>query len=281
MGGGSGSPAEAALHAIEHQAEVLPSFARLDRKGKTLIVATLQAHFPLDMLTSTEAVPTHFIKVKELLVPLEKGLAFFVAATAVEHLVQCRCSVLADKAVDFVRIGIQCLSSLDKTTAARAYELMLKKRAEKHAWRLVRDDFLIRAIVRLCCLTGREDEAGWAEIKEVVEVMLSDSNKEALKEHLGRRDGSGDMPVYVLRGANLLLSRASATAQVAPVLRKLCEVLEDLAKSFDRVMNHRTVSVRFESLERVLRDGGASFEGTPFVLEEIGPSLVELRVPGR
>jgi len=221
------------------------------------------------------------VRVKESLAPFEGGLPFYVAVIAVEQVVQCRSAVMADKAVDFIRIGVQCLSSLDKTSAVRAYELMLKKRAEKHAWRMVRDDYMVRAIVRICCFTGREDEAGWAEIKEIVEGMLSDSEKEALKEHLGRRDGSGDTPVYVLRGAGALLSRASASAQVTPVLRKLCQVFEDLARSFDRVMNHRTVNVHLESLERVLRDGGASFEGAPFVLDEIGPSLVELRVPGR
>lgn len=278
-GGGCGSPAEAALHAIEHQAEVLPSFARLMGKYKAMVVATLQGHFPLEMLTSTEAVPAHFMRVKELLGPLEGGLPFFAAAVALEHLVQCRSLIVSDKVVDLVRIGTQCLTSLSKYSAPRSYELMLKKRGERHAWRMGRDDFMMRAIVRVCCLAGREDDESWTEIRSIVEGM-SDFDKEALKVHVGRRDGIGEEPVYVLRGAGSLLARASAVGKVAEVLRLLCQVLEDCARTFDRVLNHRTVSVQIESLERALRDGGASFEGTPFLLEEMGLTQVEVRVPG-
>merc|ERR1712137_323479 len=90
FGGGLVQPEQAVLHAIEHEAEVLPSFQRLDDHNKQLVTNALQAYFPLEMFITTEAVPAHMDKAKNSIANLESGMQFFVAALLIDHLVLTR-----------------------------------------------------------------------------------------------------------------------------------------------------------------------------------------------
>lgn len=75
-GGGLRTPELAVIHAIEHEAEALPSFACLSPAQRQLVLATLQAYFPLEMLVNAEVVPSHFGRVKDLFGVRENGIDF-------------------------------------------------------------------------------------------------------------------------------------------------------------------------------------------------------------
>merc|ERR1719198_2021763 len=78
-GGGLRTPELAVIYAIEHEAEALPSFACLAAPQRQLVLATLQAYFPMEMLLNTEVVPYQYGRVKDLLGTRENGIDFFLA----------------------------------------------------------------------------------------------------------------------------------------------------------------------------------------------------------
>jgi len=69
LGGRLAQPEQAALHAISSESDALPSYQRLTQAQKSLVVAVLKAHFPLDAVACSEAVPAHFMRSKELVGP--------------------------------------------------------------------------------------------------------------------------------------------------------------------------------------------------------------------
>mmetsp|Transcript_165292 Transcript_165292/g.401656 ORF Transcript_165292/g.401656 Transcript_165292/m.401656 type:complete len:498 (+) Transcript_165292:117-1610(+) len=282
-GGGHRAPELAVLHAAEHEAQALPSFRRMPAPTKQLIVDVLRVQFPFAMLISLEASPGHFVEVKEALAKTQGAIAFFTGVAATEHLVRCRGSLLADEAADLAKLGAQCLQAVEKYSAARAYELFLKKRAERHSWRLMKDDFLHRAIVRLCCFAGNEETEAWSAMMEMVEG-LSDDEKDVLKAELARKDGVSESPVYVPVGAAELLGPAAAEGEAAlrVAVRVLALVLKDASHMFDRLINHRTVRLRLAELAARARErgGAAALEGLPWSFEDLGRGEVAVRVAG-
>jgi len=283
-GGGLAVPELAVGHALEQEAQSLPSFHRLGDAQRQLVASALQACFPFEQLLSTELVPASLARVKDLMVPCEGGVLFLTAVVAVEHMVQCRTVLVSDGVIDSVRLGAACLSAVEKYSAGRAYELFLKKRAERYSWRLVRDDLMQRATIRLCCLAGMEDADAWGEMLMVVEE-LPDAEKDVLKMELGRKDGIADVPVYAPIGAAALLIAAQKNTSVglASGVAALCRVLGAASRTFDRSLSHRVVRLQLKSLAARAQkhtQGGRPFEETPFTLEEQGQGDVLVSTAG-
>merc|ERR1712217_924215 len=113
-GGGVTTPELAIIHAMEHEADSLPSYSRLPLPTRPLVGSALQAYFPLEMLLSTEVVPAHFARVKDLLTARENGTDFFLSLLGVEHMVRCRSTIVSDASADLVRLAAQCLSAVNK-----------------------------------------------------------------------------------------------------------------------------------------------------------------------
>lgn len=282
-GGGHMSPEGAVLHAIDHESKVLPSYQRLSEQNKRLVSAVLQATFPLEMLVTSEIVPAHFGVAKDMLVSLNGGMGFFVSYLLVEHMASSRNILVTDDDVDLVRLSMQCLAAVEKYGPQRAYELFLKKRAERHAWRLTKDDFLHRAIVRLCCFAGLEDSDAWQQMMASVE-SLSHAEAETLKNELGHKDGMTDCPAFILVGAGAMMSKAcsNATLGAEAGVKMLVRILADVAKTHDKSQSHKVIQVHVEEivdLANRFRPGGAPFEDTPIVLEDLGMGEVAVHVP--
>lgn len=284
-GGGHRTPELAVLHAIEHEAEALPSYMCLASPQKQLVYAALQAYFPMEMLLTAEVIPSHFGRVKDLLVGREGGVEFFLSVLGVEHMVRGRSAIVSDASVELVALGAQCLNAIQKYSAVRAYELFLKKRAGAHTWRLVRDDFLHRAIIRLCCFRGVEEDEAWTEMLTAVDG-LGDFEQNMLKIELGQKDGLAEVPAYVLYGAGALMSAAGANPDVGlqQAVTAMCRAIDDATKSFGKVLNYKVVKLRLESLAiratQYKAGGGSLFADTPFTLEEVGAGEVAVKVPG-
>jgi len=284
-GGGHRTPELAVIHAIEHEAEALPSFACLPNSQRQLVLAALQAYFPMEMLLNAEVVPSHFGRAKDLLCARENGIEFFLSVLVVEHMVRFRDKIMTDASVELVGLSVQCLQTVQKYSALRSYELYLKKRAGAHSWRLVRDDWLQKATTRLCCFRGVEDDEAWSQMLVAVEG-LGEFEQHILKTELGQKDGLAEVPVYVLQGAGKLMAEAGANPDVglAQAVTALCRAIDDAMKSFGKVLNHKVVKLRLENLAaratQYKAGGGSPFADTPFTLEEVGAGEVAVRVPG-
>jgi len=282
FGGNATTPEEVVLHAIDQQNHCLPSFQRLDDASKQLIVKCLHTYFPLRMLIATEAVPAHFQKAKELLVPLGNGLAFQMAVSGVEFLVQYRGELVKSEVADIARMANQCFNSLEKYNASRSYELFLKKRCESHSWRLMKDDYVVRAIVRLCCFAGSEDTDFWNEMLAMYET-LSSEQKATLRVELGRKDGLAESPVCVPMGVAAFLRAACANSALnaKPAVLLLATILGDATKLLEVGSMTKVVNLHLDSLIAYARDfrGGMPFEDTAFSLEELGANLT-VRIAG-
>jgi hypothetical protein len=284
-GGGLRTPALAVIYAIEHEAEALPSYACLASTQRQLVLATLQAYFPMEMLLTAEVVASHFAQVKDWLSPREGGVEFFLSVLAVEHMVRSRTTIVSDANVEFVTLATSCLHAVQKYSGARAYDLLLKRRASAHSWRLARDDFFHRAVIRLCCFRGIEEDEAWSEMLTMVQ-SLGEMENHVLTVEIGQKDGLAEVPVYVPCGAAALLAAASANADVGvmPAVIVLCRVLDEARTTFGKVLNHKVVKLRLESLAikaaQYKAGGGPPFADTPFTLEEIGAGEVAVKVPG-
>jgi hypothetical protein len=285
-GGGHRTPELAVIYAMEHEPESLPSFSRLVLADRQLVLATFQAYFPMEMLVNVEVAPAHFARVKDLLTAREDGTDFFLSALGVEHLVRCRSTIFPDASVDLVRLATQCIAALNKHSGPRAYELYLKKRAERHSWRLVRDDHLHRAVIRLCCMRGSEEDDAWGEMLTTVEG-LDDRKQGVLQTELGQKDGIVDSPVYILNGGGALMAASCGNADVGlpAAVSLLVRAIEDVRERYGKVVNHKVVNIRLESLAaRAMQyrtGGGSMFEDTPFTLQEVGAGEVAINVvPG-
>jgi len=284
-GGGYQTPEQAVIHAIENESESLPSYACLANPQRQLVLAVFQAYFPMEMLLNTEVVPSHFARVKDLLVPKENGLDFFQTVLAIEHIVRCRTVVISDANVEFVSLGAQCLASVTKYNGPRAYELLLKRRGAAHNMRLVRDDFLNRAIIRLCCFRGIEEDEAWAEMPNLVQE-LGDRETRALQVEIGQKDGLAEVPAYVPCGAAALMQAGTTNADVGvkSAVIALCRVLDEAVVSFGKVLNYKVVKLRLENLavraSQYKAGSGPPFADLPFQLEEIGAGEVAVKVLG-
>jgi hypothetical protein len=285
-GGGLRTPELAVIYALEHEAEALPSFACLASPQRQLVLAALQAYFPMEMVLNAEAVPSHFGKVKDLLVSRESGLELFLAVLGVEHMVRNRSAILSDASVELVGLGGQCLNALQKYSAVRAYEMYLKKRAGAHNWRLVRDDFLQRATIRLCCFRGIEEDSAWSDMLMAVEGFSDERLLSILKAELGQKDGLAEVPVYVLHGAGALMLNAGNNADVGlqQAVMAMCRAIDEATKSFGKVLNYKVVKLRLEGLaaraQQYKAGGGPPFADTPLTLEEVAAGEVAVKVPG-
>jgi len=285
-GGTDRGPEEAVLRAIDNEERALPSFHRLSAKQKAIIKASLRAFFPVSMLVSTEAVPAQFAKAKEHLASCEGALGFHSCALVIDHMVRCRSALIRDDAVDFVRLATQCIASLETYSAPRAYEMFLKKRAERHSWRVVRDDHALKSIVRLCCLAGLDDTDAWNRMMSAVE-QLPEREQEVLHTELGRKDGCVDSPAYVLLGAGEFMRCACSSQALGatPSLLFLARILEESSRHFDHTVHPNTsmVTIDMSTVARYVKKytpGGAPFEDTAFSIEEAGPAFAFLRLAG-
>lgn len=277
-GGGLLDPEKAVLHAIENEIESLPSFQRLNPDYQQLIEATLNTVFPFASLLNAEVVPYHFGQVKEMMVPHDSGVLFFLCIVALEHAVKNSKEAASDEDLDVIRLGAQSLMAVEKYHAQKAYELFLKKRAERMEWRIIKDDLFQRAVVRLCCLAGLTDAESWNAMQAAAEG-ISDREKEALKSELGRKDGIQEVPAYMMLQAGKMLQCAKQNDDVAlhAVIRIAARVLDDAARSFDKGMKDKVVKMHFDNFVRratEFRAGDLPFEDTAFVIEEVGGELL-------
>jgi len=282
-GGGCITPEEVIRNAIDHHPEVLPSVCRLPLERKELIVATLGACFPLELLMDGEIVPFHLNNIREGLLDIPEGINFLLMVVAIEYVTVCQQMVVEDVALDLVRLSGQCIAALEKHGAARAYELFLKKRAEWHSWRFARDNLLHHAVVRLCCFLRTEDEKAWSELSATMD-KFSESEKDLLKTELAFKDGLNETPVYYLQGIGALMSAAWKNPKVTinSGLKMLIKILEAVAQSFDATKSYEVVTIQVQDLaDRAQNFGGPEpFQGLPFTVERIRPSTVNICTVG-
>lgn len=283
-GGGATLPEPAVLNAIDNDPDALPSFQRLSAESQDLVIAVLQAWFPLDQLVLAEAVPAHLAKAKDTLLSLELGIAIFHCAIAMDHAVRCRSATSSGQIADLARLAGQAIVNCDKYAAPRAYEMYLKRRAERRQWWLAREDHLQKATIRLACALGFEDPDAWSATMEAV-GELSEREKEALKTELGRKDGLAESPAYVLEGCGAFLAQAYANERVTleSAVKLLARILEDAGQTFDKTLKHKVIRVCMDGLSARARahdEGDVSFQDLAFSLEEVAPGEVHVRVAG-
>mmetsp|Transcript_67870 Transcript_67870/g.126817 ORF Transcript_67870/g.126817 Transcript_67870/m.126817 type:complete len:497 (-) Transcript_67870:190-1680(-) len=279
LGGAAMSPEAALLYALSNSPEAIPSYTRLTEEGKRAVVASLQVQFPIRLLFTTEAVPYHFQRVKDLMASFEGGLPYVLSIMAIEHVAHLRTAKISDDEVDIKRLCIQSLVAVDKRPAQRAYELLLKKRAERQAWRLVRDDYLLRAIIRLCCFAGLDGKQPWSEMQLTVE-RLSPAEQDVLKSELGRKDGLTDVPCFVLHGINSVMTACLDNNKVGQTaaIKLLIRVLSELQQQHKGV-SASIIDVRLAGLAamcRLYKEDGP-IEEMPFVIEPAGINKVAVR----
>jgi len=283
-GGGPQRPDLAILHAIEHDPEVLPSYRRLDDTYKQLVAAVLRAHFPLEALITAEVSPAHFARTKDQMGPIEGGTNFFGAVLLLEHLVHARNMVITDVDVDLVRLSFQCLVAVEKYGGQKAYELYLKSRAERHSWRLMKDDFLARATVRLCCLLGAEDVDAWNRMQAAVN-SLPDAQRDVIRNELGRKDGIFEFPAFMLVGGTTFMTKACSNSAVGPQLgvHLLANIFAAAAQTYGKLSNYKIMRLNIGSavtLASQYRPGGTPFEDTPLFMWDNGSGTMLLQIPG-
>jgi len=279
FGCGEEEPEKVILAATEQCPEAVPSFGRLPQASKRIILAMHQAYFSFGSLMSAEAIPAHFLLLKEIMVPAENGLNFFLAVVAMEYIATQRTVPVPQESGDIIRLIGLCFPGVEKHSASKAYELYLRKRAERHQWRLMRDDFMHRAIIRLCCMSGSEDSKVWNEIQHVVEGM-SDAEKEVLKVELGQKDGVASSPAILLIGGAELMAQAMSNPVIGlrPAVKLFCKLLEQVS---DNCANNQSlqIKVHLDSLVHRAREfsGGAPFEDTALKLDMLGPAEIVVR----
>mmetsp|Transcript_16269 Transcript_16269/g.48408 ORF Transcript_16269/g.48408 Transcript_16269/m.48408 type:complete len:510 (-) Transcript_16269:42-1571(-) len=285
-GGGKTIAEEAALHAIENEAMALPSFLRLGATQQASIRAALAAFVPAEAMVSAEAAPAQYQLAKEALLPTEGAMELCSCAMMLDHMVRCRCRPLRDEEVDAVKLAMRCMASVDKYSAPRAFELYLKKRAEKHAWRLARDDVRVKAVARLCCLAGLQDTESWNGMLSMAED-LPDRATEILETELARKDGCLVCPAYTLLGASRLLEAAVANPALGarPAALLLAKILEEAGRYFGHAPGAipRAVTIDMQTCAQRARDyasGGPRFDDLPCNLKQTGPNRAALVLPG-
>eukprot|EP00928_Gymnodinium_smaydae_P098912 TRINITY_DN9308_c3_g1_i1.p1 TRINITY_DN9308_c3_g1~~TRINITY_DN9308_c3_g1_i1.p1 ORF type:complete len:502 (+),score=101.24 TRINITY_DN9308_c3_g1_i1:1777-3282(+) len=262
-GGEQGSPADAILYAVEHEAKALPSYRRLNDLGKKLVVAALRGHVPLAQVIVGESTPAHHGVAKEVLLPLgEDGLKFFVASLMAGHILANRETLVMDEDAQLVLLAAQSFLDIERASPQRACELYLKRRAEKHSWRLIKDDHPQRALVRLCCLAKSENPEVWNSLQSAY-LALDDASLQLLSVELGRKDGILDFPVIVPHGASGFVSGACAEggAGAEAALQVLVKVLS-IATGFVSG-NEKVIRLDFTGISECLSANGALI-GVPF-----------------
>merc|ERR1712232_1612 len=280
-GGGHQNVELAILHAISREADALPSYQRLTEEHKALVHGTLEVIFPLESLLLTEICPAQYARAKERFEKVEGGLHFLMAAMMVEHLVYCREVEIVQNDLEIACLGIASLGFLEKYSPQKAYEIFLKKRAERHNWRLLRDDFHARAAVRICCFAGNEDDAVWAQAQDIID-KLSEGELDVLIKELGHKDGVNDWPAFSLDGAGTLMAYAQPGGKIplASAIRFLIKVLKEAAKMFDRTHTNKVMKLYLQDATALVStwSGESPFEETPLVLEDLGYGDYAVRV---
>jgi hypothetical protein len=280
-GGGHLNVESAVLHAMTREADALPSYQRLSEQHKALVHATLQVIFPLESLLLTEVCPAQYARAKERLEKLDGGLQFLMVAMIIEHMVLCREVEIVQNDLEIACLGIASLGFLEKYSPQKAYEIFLKKRAERHSWRLLRDDHHGRAAVRICCFAGNEDDEAWFRAQEVVN-SLNEGELDVLVNELGHKDGVNDWPAFSLDGAGTLMAHAQpgGKIQLASAVRFLIKVLKEAAKMFDRTHTSKVMKLQLVDAAVLAStwSGEAPFEETPLVLEDLGHGDYAVRV---
>lgn len=283
-GGGLQSPELAVIHAIENEVGALPSYSWLDSEQRQLILAVLQGNFSLDMLMSVEVAPSHFAVVKDLLGESEKGIDFFLSALAVQHMTQCRSAAPTDANIELITMGAQCLRAVNKFTAAKAYQGLLKKRAAVHSWRLT-ENGLHRAKVRLCCFRGSEEDEAWKEMQLAVE-SLGPNEQMVIGNEIGKYQASAGAPMLVTSGASALMVNAGINNDVglAPAVIAMSRALEAARQRVSNALSVKAVKLRLEMLAakagQYKNGDGTPFADTPFTLEDRGADEIIVKVPG-
>lgn len=285
--GGDASTEEASiLYAIENHPQVLPSLLKLPQELRELVTVTIQVMFPLDQLVSAEAVPFYMQEIKDRLVALAEGAVhFFMYASAVEHTVRYRNVVVTDEALDILRQVGTAVVGLEKTGGAKAYETVLKKRAEIYHMRIVRDDWLMRTVVRVACLSRREDHDWWAEVQRTVEGLPQEA-LQVLTDELGQKDGIMTSPVIMMPGLSTFLMAACVNNAIGlkSALLLLTNILKEMSRinaASDEVL--KVVTLKLDSLAAKTRDwrgGGVPFEATPHCITQHGAFLAEASLAG-
>lgn len=284
FGGGASTADGAILNAIENHREVLPSLLKLPQELRELVTVTIQVMVPLDQLVSAEVVPYHMHQIKEHLVSLAEGAVnLFMFTAAVEHTVSHRSIAVTDEDLDTLRQVGAAITGMEKTTGAKGYETILKKRAERYHMRIVRDDFHMRTVVRLACLSRREGAEWWTEVQQTVE-NLPEAEKKVLTDELGQKDGISQTPVIMMPGLSNFVSAACSNDLVG--LKCAVLLLINILKEMTRLNTAsetvlKLVTLNTESLAAKTRDwrgGSVPFEATPFSITMDNPDLGQAEV---
>jgi len=259
----------------------LPSFARLSEPHRQLVCAVLRSFFSMESLVATEATPADFSRVKELLGGVAGSMAFFLMFIGIGHAVRCRATLFEDEQVDVARLAVQCLIATERYTPARAYEMFLRKRAEKYQWRLVKDDYQHRAIVRLCCMIGVENSDTWNAVLAAVEE-LDEPVLEVLKLELGRKDGLTEAPVFWLDGGAALMQAAHKNASVGAkaAAEVIARILDAASHDFDIAPSQKLLRLDLGQVVARVRNhdrAQGAFEETHFQVELLGPGAFIVR----
>lgn len=284
---------EAVLRALRRSPGALPSFRRLPSHLQTLAEAVRSTSLPFEDFLAAEAIPAHLASVKENLGPLESGVTFLLCSLAIERVVAAAVAPPGQGSrVELVKLGAQAVAAVEKYSAQKAYELFLKKRAEQVEWRLIRDNALQRAVVRVCCMAGLETKEEWDEVEAAMK-HLSETEREVFQREVGQKDGTPGGPAaekgptFVLAGASLYLRRARLNPFAealfpGPALKVLVRILEEATRSYasskERVLRLSLYALA-SFAEKYTGNGATSFEDVFFLLEET-PAGIAVRVTG-
>jgi hypothetical protein len=227
----------ALAHILKANPEVVPSFKRLSKKYKKLILDSLNVDFEFSHFLQAETTPANLVVVQETFRPHgADGFAFFCFRVFAQM-----CGKLGlnsgqgslfmnERQFQRFKPGLDALQQLLGTgDVAETYNKFLLQRSTKAMSRFA--SLEQRALARLLCLSNAYDFQGGRSICDAFDALTKDE-REDLTRCLNM-DGINSTPGYSLVGATELLSNAEANRAVGlpAALRMLIRVQEECSRS--------------------------------------------------
>jgi len=226
----------ALAHILEANPEVVPSFKRLSKKYKKLILDSLNVDFEFSHFLQAETTPANLVVVQETFRPHgADGFAFFCFRVFAQMCGKLGLSsgqgslFMNDRQFQRFRPGLDALQQLLGTgDVAETYNKFLLQRSTKAMSRFA--SLEQRALARLLCLSNAYDWKGGRSICDAFDA-LTKREREDLTRCLNM-DGINSTPGYSLVGATELLSNAEANRAVGlpAALRMLIRVQEECSR---------------------------------------------------
>jgi len=251
----------ALAHILETKPQVVPSFARLDRKYQHLIVDSLSVDFQFSQFLQAEATPANLVVMKEKLKPHgDDGFAFFCFRIFAQMCGKLgskslKCSLFMDESqFQRFRPGLDALQQLRTLDAASAYNAFMLLRGSKAMSRFASPEH--QALARLLCLGAAYDYQGGDSLCDAFDELGPEERR--FLTQLLNQDGITNPPGYVLCDAPGVLQNAKVNRFVglASALRMLIKVQQKLALEPSSSSAHSNVVVHLGELAAWAKDAG-------------------------